>query len=303
MLSLITALLLVQQFNAQPVDIAPFEITPTRGITLQNDNNTPAVFAGFWDSGNVAYEKLWTDSANYPLTVDSIIVGLIRYDTTFVLQGNFKFGIYACNDSGRPYITLGQTSAIPIALTGPLPVAGLWTIDVTPLNITIPLNRREFAVGIEWVDKKPVDSCLVSILLDSQIGIPTGINWYFFQGLWLEHHLLWQGPDSVGVNILRAVVTPSTAVKQGKNIKIPSFTVSPNPVRCGARLSYNLEEKADISLGLYNSRGSLLATLDSGVRNKGRQWVRVPSDIAPGVYLLKIRVDNTVYQNKLVISR
>ena len=105
MLSLITALLLVQQFSAQPVDVAPFEITPTRGIMLLNDNNTPQSFAGFWDSGDVAYERLWTDSSNYPLTVDSIIVALIRYDSTFVLRSNFKFGIYACNDSGRPYIT------------------------------------------------------------------------------------------------------------------------------------------------------------------------------------------------------
>ena len=82
-----------------------------------------------------------------------------------------------------------------------------------------------------------------------------------------------------------------------------SVQVYPNPFRDELQLTYSLTDKALVTIALYASNGTKLATLVSDQLQSGTQTLsRDVSKYAqqPGVYLLKITVGDKTYTEKLV---
>ena len=82
-----------------------------------------------------------------------------------------------------------------------------------------------------------------------------------------------------------------------------SFQVFPNPFRDELQLTYSLPEKALVTIALYASDGTKLATLVSGQLQSGTQTLS--RDVSkytqqPGVYLLKMTAGDKTYTEKLV---
>ncbi len=55
----------------------------------------------------------------------------------------------------------------------------------------------------------------------------------------------------------------------------PEISVHPNPFNPSARISYNLPEKAAVTLTLYNPQGKVVRKLTSGMESAGRHMVQV----------------------------
>ena len=82
-----------------------------------------------------------------------------------------------------------------------------------------------------------------------------------------------------------------------------SFQVFPNPFRDKLQLTYSLTETALVTVALYASNGTKLATLVSDQLQSGTQTLS--QDVSkytqqPGVYLLKMTVGDKTYTEKLV---
>ena len=82
-----------------------------------------------------------------------------------------------------------------------------------------------------------------------------------------------------------------------------TYQVYPNPFRDNIQLTYSLPEKAIVTIELYTSGGTKLATLVSNQEQSVTQTLS--QDLSkytkqPGVYLLKIIVGDNTYTEKLV---
>ena len=82
-----------------------------------------------------------------------------------------------------------------------------------------------------------------------------------------------------------------------------SFQVFPNPFRDELQLTYSLPEKALVTIALYAPGGAKLAILAANQWQNGTQTIS--RDVSqytqqPGVYLLKITVDDKTYTEKIV---
>jgi len=81
------------------------------------------------------------------------------------------------------------------------------------------------------------------------------------------------------------------------------YQVFPNPFKDELQLTYSLPEKASVTVELYTSNGTKLATLVSNQMQSGKQTIK--QDVSkytqqPGIYLLKLSVGNKTYIEKIV---
>lgn len=78
---------------------------------------------------------------------------------------------------------------------------------------------------------------------------------------------------------------------------LAGISISPNPFRELAVISYQLQQKGIIELKIYNLKGQLLRHLYSGMQEKGEQvlaWEACDDkgrQLPSGVYLLRINID------------
>jgi hypothetical protein len=83
-----------------------------------------------------------------------------------------------------------------------------------------------------------------------------------------------------------------------------SLTVSPNPSRARARVSYELPRATAVELAVYDIRGSRVATLVDRIEEAGRHDVVVvgrESRLAPGVYVVELKTDAERRTTKLAV--
>ena len=82
-----------------------------------------------------------------------------------------------------------------------------------------------------------------------------------------------------------------------------TLSVSPNPCPGRARIAYSLPRAGNVSLNVYDVTGKLCATLASGPARAGTSCLELrPSQLARGVYILKLHSDASNLARKLVIE-
>ncbi|MCP4440173.1 MAG: T9SS type A sorting domain-containing protein [Aureispira sp.] len=87
------------------------------------------------------------------------------------------------------------------------------------------------------------------------------------------------------------------------------LTAYPNPTSGSTTFEYYTDKPTDVSLNIYDVRGSLVKQLVSNKQAKGRyklQWDGTSSsneELANGVYITKLKVGNRITNKKIVLSR
>lgn len=100
-----------------------------------------------------------------------------------------------------------------------------------------------------------------------------------------------------------------TGVEEGKpSVNVGSSVAKPQTiVRDLARISYVLNKRAQVSLGIYDTKGSLVRTLIDGTFESGRHtalWDRTDSNgrrVASGTYFYRISIDGQKTSTKAVV--
>ncbi len=102
-------------------------------------------------------------------------------------------------------------------------------------------------------------------------------------------HIMDQEPDSVPL---------------GKSANPTSFTLEdayPNPFNAQTRIIYHLPSKTNIDLSIYDISGRELMTLYSGIHEAGVWSTTVDgTDLASGLYLLRMKSDDQLFTKKLI---
>ena len=87
-------------------------------------------------------------------------------------------------------------------------------------------------------------------------------------------------------------------------LQVPfGIAIAPNPFSNATTISYSLPNAGNISLKLYDVTGKLVTTLATGYHNVGTSSVTVSrSSLASGIYMLKLKTDNSTTTSKLIIE-
>jgi hypothetical protein len=84
----------------------------------------------------------------------------------------------------------------------------------------------------------------------------------------------------------------------------PTMTISPNPARRNAAVSYSLPSGGRARLGLYDMNGRLVMATQRDHPNAGSHTASVDvADLAAGVYVLRLECGTLQARRKLVIER
>lgn len=113
-----------------------------------------------------------------------------------------------------------------------------------------------------------------------------------------------------GLDLARAAEEARTeaVARTASRVAIPdAFTLAsnyPNPFAVSTTLRYGLPEAADVRLDVYDALGRRVATLVD--ENQPAAWHEVEfraGDLAPGVYLYRLRANDFVSQRQLLLVR
>ena len=98
--------------------------------------------------------------------------------------------------------------------------------------------------------------------------------------------------------------SPVTAVPPEKNGAAGSLQVWPNPFTETARISFRLEYGENITLEMYDSRGTKIITLANGYRQPGNYSIPVSKGfLSSGIYLIRLTTSSEFTTRKLVLIR
>ncbi|MEL6615315.1 MAG: sulfatase/phosphatase domain-containing protein, partial [Bacteroidota bacterium] len=79
---------------------------------------------------------------------------------------------------------------------------------------------------------------------------------------------------------------------------------APNPSASQASVAYRLGARGEVTLTLVDALGRRVAVLDLGPREPGAHRVRIPTaPLAPGVYVVRLRTEDGVASQRLVVAR
>lgn len=94
------------------------------------------------------------------------------------------------------------------------------------------------------------------------------------------------------------------AIEPTETIRSNGLRSYPNPSSGSTTVRYELEQAADVNLGLYNISGQKVMQLRNEFQHAGTQEVVFhPENLPGGVYLLKLEAGSSVSVSRMVISR
>lgn len=113
------------------------------------------------------------------------------------------------------------------------------------------------------------------------------------------------GGDTPGISSL--VLTPdlSAGINEATVSGLSGLNVYPNPIKSEFKISYNLIENAYVKAALYNLQGQELAEVANENQISGAHLLEasLPSDLAKGVYFVKLSVNGKQAAQRLIITQ
>jgi hypothetical protein len=101
------------------------------------------------------------------------------------------------------------------------------------------------------------------------------------------------------------VLTANSGAGINENVLsgISGVNVYPNPIRSEFRISYNLMENGRVRTALYDIRGQEIAEIANEEQAAGAQVLnaQLPSDLAKGVYFVKLSLDEKQQIQRMII--
>lgn len=112
---------------------------------------------------------------------------------------------------------------------------------------------------------------------------------------------LYAGRSSSGITF--TVINPLTRVPE-KNIKYSTLLNYPNPFSKTTTIVYSTEQNSTIELNVIDLLGKKIALLDSGNKTDGNHTIQWNAEnVAPGIYLLQLKVNNEISTKKLIVTQ
>ncbi len=82
-----------------------------------------------------------------------------------------------------------------------------------------------------------------------------------------------------------------------------NFRISPNPIHSGSNLNFSLGNTSDVKIDLYDKTGSLVRNLFCGNITGGTHKFTLPTELANGIYFVRLRIEDTAINSKLILTR
>ena len=116
---------------------------------------------------------------------------------------------------------------------------------------------------------------------------------------------LYAGRSSGGLNFT-VIVNPniSTTMVHTNNIEYSSLLNYPNPFSKTTNIVYSIKENTAIELSVIDMLGQQIAMIDKGNKTGGNHTIQWNAEnIAPGIYLLQLKVNDELSTKKLIITQ
>ncbi len=85
---------------------------------------------------------------------------------------------------------------------------------------------------------------------------------------------------------------------------ITNLTVYPNPVNNAGTIAFDLKEKANTKVNIYNLSGSLVKTIDLGIKTEGNHKVKFDAtSLSIGSYIISLQSGNEKNIAKFIVTR
>jgi hypothetical protein len=111
--------------------------------------------------------------------------------------------------------------------------------------------------------------------------------------------------DATGAATL--ILTPdlSAGINETTISGISGLNVYPNPIKSEFKISYNLIENSNVKAALYNLQGQELMEITNENQISGAHLLEasLPSDLAKGVYFVKLSVNGKQAAQRLIITQ
>lgn len=111
---------------------------------------------------------------------------------------------------------------------------------------------------------------------------------------------LWVALASGGGLVELPVVSTTNVNKAEQTLE--TFTVFPNPSEGNINVTFDLRTSSDVNLDIINVNGQLLQTQELGDLAKGSYTETMNLDLSTGLYLLRIRTNNTIQTKMITIK-
>jgi len=121
-------------------------------------------------------------------------------------------------------------------------------------------------------------------------------------GAWYDYRI-------VAVTAKGAEIRSQSTTVQVPRPPLKISQVFPNPFRNSASLEFTIPSSGPVTVSVYDVRGKLVATLDTGVRPAGTHtvtWDGLDSDgnrVSAGTYFFKLEVPDVTSTRKAVLVR
>ena len=95
-----------------------------------------------------------------------------------------------------------------------------------------------------------------------------------------------------------------TGINDEQFEQLSFISISPNPVKNSASISYTLPKSGNISLEIYNIKGQLIETLVTGHQEAGKHSVIWDADnISSGIYFYRIQTGDFSKTKKCILMK
>ncbi|RKX66948.1 hypothetical protein DRP44_03145 [candidate division TA06 bacterium] len=94
-----------------------------------------------------------------------------------------------------------------------------------------------------------------------------------------------------------------TGIKTSKTTKnsLITLNLAPNPAKGKTTLSYTLTEAGNVSIALFDIKGSLVKSIYNGYQNPGNHSINIEKHLLPGIYFIKLNAGSSTYTKSLTI--
>jgi hypothetical protein len=320
--------------NASPISIAFQQhdtIEVTNVVTIQNQGNYKFVMYASSDSVLSSYHK---DTAK--VTVNSDVNGLFsrdnnNYDGWRTWNGTTA-GVVDAYQIANLYEITQNTNALSISFV----VAGGTTIGAntrvmlyegwgrnliaesdyhsvtsSEINNSLSANPIElnlpFTIGTPVLHKDSVyfaavqamggsDSLWIAIGTTNQQPnytmyiYDTDNKWYYYP----------KGNDPC---MIRLKTSTATSVNELDNSSFSLFQNTPNPASVSTKISYQLNNRADVTISITDITGRTIMTLNKGIQNRGNYNEEINlSKFSSGTYFYTLKVGENQKTKKLIVK-
>lgn len=104
--------------------------------------------------------------------------------------------------------------------------------------------------------------------------------------------------------LLQLLVSRKPNGRENLNLILTEDNIFPNPASDQAKVSFQLKQRGNVDISIYNSIGQVVRTIELGTLETGvNSTVINTGDFAPGIYTYTLKVGDETISNKFVVNR